>query len=316
MANAPRAPLALFIYRRIDSTARVLDGLEACAGFADTPVYVFSDAAKTPDIAHEVEAVRAMVRARLRPNMSLVAREQNMGLARSVIEGVGELCAAHGRAIVIEDDLVPQPAFLDWFDVALERYAGEPKVRQIAAYMFDIASIRESGRAVLLRHPTSKGWAVWQRSWNRFDPACTGWQERFQDAGFRKRFAIGHAMRFEDMFRMQMAGQLNSWAIRFHYSVIETDGLVVYPPQSLVADIGLEAGKATHGQRSAGLLPRLRLWEEGVPPPMPPVGPVVADDWAIRAWIGRLRMSPYGLAVLAARLRYRVQSLLGRRSRK
>lgn len=302
------APLALFVFRRYESTLRVLDALAKCYEFSSTPVTIYSDAGRSSVEQQQVERLREALRPRLPPNAQLVERKENFGLAASVIDGVGDLVSRYGRAIVIEDDLLPAPPFLAWFNAALDRFQDEPRVMQVAAHMFDVAPIRRAGRGVFLQHPTSKGWAVWQRSWNRFDPECLDWQAKLADPGFRARFRVRGAMRFEEMLRRQMAGRLSSWAIRFHYAVAKSDGLVLYPPMSLVEDVGRLAGQATHGQRSAGLLPPATVWPYPEVPALP--GEVAADDWAIKAWADRIHRSPFALARTAAAVRDIVASTL------
>jgi hypothetical protein len=303
----------LFVYRRADTAVQVLSALSANPGFAETDVLIFSDAPRGPDAAQDVRDVREAIRSQAGGNVRLVERPVNMGLAASVVDGVTALARSHGRVIVLEDDLVPSVAFLAWMNMALDRYASNRRVMQVAAHMFDVPPIRDAARGVFLRHPTSKGWGVWERSWSGFDLKCGGWEAKFADREFRERFRVGGAMRYEQMFRSQMAGRLDSWAIRFHYHVVKANGLVLYPPQSLVADVGLTAGKATHGQRLAPLLPRTPLWSQSLPPPLPEEA--VPDDWAAAAWSKRLTRSAYGLASRLAEARYRLLVETGLRNR-
>lgn len=287
------APLALFAYRRADPVLSVLTGLAQCPGFAETLVFVFSDGAKGDVDRADVADVRARLAAVAYPNVTIVERPRNFGLAASVIDGVGGLCARHGRAIVLEDDLVPAPPLLQWFNAALDRYEEDERVMQVAAFMFDVPAIRRAERGVFLGHPTSKGWAVWKRSWDHFDADCDDWPERSRDPDFMRRFEVKGAMRFARMMWRQRAGLSSSWAIRWHHSVVRRAGLVLYPPMSLVEDMGPAVGKATHGQATARLLPSAPLWPHATPPPLP--DRVELDQWAIDAFARRLNVSPYGL---------------------
>jgi hypothetical protein len=298
------APVALFAYRRSDSLLRVLKALEACPEFAATSLHVYSDGPRTADARDDVMAVRSALSRYGHPKLTLVARERNFGLAASVIDAVSQLTASHGRVIVLEDDLLPGPLFLGWMNRALDHYESETRVLQIASHMFDVPEIAAGAKGVFLGHPSSKGWGVWERSWRDFDPTCIGWEEEFRNSGFRDRFLVGNAMRFEDMFRQQMAGRIDSWAIRFHYHVVRMEGLVLYPPMSLVTDCGLSAGKATHGQRTARFLPRAPLWRHDQLPGFPDT--VARDEQAVTAWIRRLRCSPFGVASRLASWRYRL----------
>ena len=112
------APIALFVYRRTDMLGRIMDALEACPEFVYSDVFIFSDGAKVPAAAADVEAVRLLVKRRLRPNMKLIQAQGNNGLAQSIIEGVTRLSDEYGRVIVIEDDLVVSPVLLNWWTLA------------------------------------------------------------------------------------------------------------------------------------------------------------------------------------------------------
>lgn len=43
-----------------------------------------------------------------------------------------------------------------------------------------------------------------------------------------------------------MSGEIDSWAIRWYWSVFKNNGCVVYPPTSYVNNIGFD-GSGTHG---------------------------------------------------------------------
>jgi hypothetical protein len=289
-----QAPVALFVYRKPAAPLLVLDALSRCIGFANTRVYVFSDYAAVPAEEQQVLALRRSIRALGYPNLELVERTHNLGLAKSVSTGVSQLCREHGRAIVLEDDHRPAPATLLWFNQALEAYAADERVGAIAGHIVDVPAIRRRGRGVFLGHPESHCWAVWGRSWALYDPACAEWPLWMQDPDYRARFRVLGAMRYEHMMRDWRAGRSNSWAIRWHASLIRHRKLVLYPPQSMVMPLETDAKFASNGLRTEFLLPASPLWPGNTPPPLP--GCVEIDDWAVRAYANRLRYSGYGAA--------------------
>lgn len=117
-------------------------------------------------------------------------------------------------------------------------------------------------------------------------------------------------MRFADMMIDQMEGASDSWSIRWHHAVLANDGLVLFPPQTMIRNIGVEVGGATHGHLTAGLLPVGRLYEGTMVPKLP--DEVQLDSWALAAYQRRLRRSAYGLATDLGRVR----SALRRRLRR
>ncbi|SHO66864.1 hypothetical protein SAMN02745172_03524 [Pseudoxanthobacter soli DSM 19599] len=244
MSEGSLAPIAVFAYRRTDHLTKTLDALERCAEFSRSPVFVFSDGAKSESGAADVAAVRALVRARLRPNMTLVEAPANRGLANSISQAVTQLCDRYGRVIVIEDDLVVSPHALAWLNGGLDRYRDDERVFQISAHQFDVPDFAARKEGLFLHLTTSWGWATWKRAWDRFDPNAEGWEKLKTDRALRQRFDVG-GQPYSEMLRRQMEGRLDSWAIRWWWSVFKADGICLFPPRSLVQNIGFDE-TATH----------------------------------------------------------------------
>lgn len=292
--RSPPAPVALFVYRKATAALQVLRALTRCDGFGDTPVYVFSDGPAKESEREIVNRLRRSIRHLECPNLRLVEREENLGLARSIASGVSELCEQHGRAIVLEDDHVPAMGMLHWFRQALDAYQDDDRVAAVSGYIIDVPAIRRRGRGVFFWHPASPCWAVWRRSWALYDPVCAEWPIWMTDPDYAARFRVLGAMRFEHMMRDWNAGRSNSWAIRWHASVVLHRKLVLYPPQTMVSPIETDASLASNGNRTGVFHPGVRPWSSPIAPALP--DRVEIDDWAVRAWANRLRYSGYGAA--------------------
>jgi hypothetical protein len=246
------APIALFAYNRPVHLQRTIAALQRSALAKESELWMFCDASKKPvhegevrkvrEIAHAVGGFRAV---------EVVERTSNLGLARSIEDGVGRLCADYGRAIVVEDDIVVAPGFLDFLNRALDRYAEVSRVMQISGYMFP-GDYADRGDAVFLPLISCWGWATWKRAWDRYDPTGAGAAALRQDAAMRRRFNLDGAYDYYGMLERQLAGALDSWGVRWLLSVFLADGVVLYPSASLVENIGAD-GTGTHGVGSRGL---------------------------------------------------------------
>jgi hypothetical protein len=256
------APVALFVYRRLDLLSRVLDSLEACPEFAASKVFIFSDGPK-PSTAAAVCEVRAHLRSRLRPNMQLIEAEKNKGLARSIIDGVTRLCDEFGRVIVLEDDLLVSPALLTWLNAALNACANDPRVMQVSGYMYNVPALRGRSEGLFLPITESWGWATWKRAWAQFDPDAKGWDHLLTDPQMRYRFDLGDVYPYTRMLDRQMRGMIDSWAVRWYWSMFRAGGLTLYPPATLVANEGADA-LATHASWKS----RIRIKVEPAKPPL------------------------------------------------
>ena len=244
------APIAIFIFNRPDHVAKMLKSLAACPEFAESPLYIFCDGPRWPQEIDQVNSARGAARSVLGNRGSIVEHRENRGLANSIISGVTELCERYGRAIVLEDDLLVDPSFLRFMNAALDQYERDDRIMQISGHAFYVPEFERRETAVVLPFGTSWGWATWRRAWQRFDPACAGCERLKTDHVLRRRFNLDGAFEYYRMLQRQLQGRSDSWAIRWYWAIFRDDGLVVYPPRSLVVNIGFD-GTGTHGWRSA-----------------------------------------------------------------
>jgi hypothetical protein len=241
------APIALFCFNRPRHLARTLDSLMACEGFDSSPIFVFADGPRRDADQAATSAVREVLAARLPSRAKVSVRPVNAGLARNIVDGVGSVCAAHGRVIVLEDDLLLDPRFLTFMNDALDRYANDAAVYQVAGHSFESPAFANRSEAMLLPWVTSWGWATWQRAWDSYDEHATGWRDLAANAALRRRFNLDNAYDYATMLERQMRGELQSWAVRWYWSIFRADGLAVFPPFSLVDNTGFD-GSGTHGR--------------------------------------------------------------------
>ena len=177
-------------------------------------------------------------------SIAVVERPTNLGLANSVIDGTTRLIREFGRVIVVEDDLVVSPRFLEYMNRALERYQDDDSVMQVSGYMFPIDVAAETD-AFFMPFTTSWGWATWERAWQHFDPDMRGFDALVSDPHLRDSFDLDGAYGYFDMLERQRRGSIDSWAIRWYLSVFIRGGLTLYPARTLVRNIGFD-GSGTH----------------------------------------------------------------------
>ena len=240
------APVALFIFNRPEHLRRTIESLKRCDGFTESPIVVFGDGARGEQDMAAVEATRHIAIELLGDRAEYRLSETNQGLARSIIDGVELLLARYGRVIVVEDDLLLAPSFLRFLNEGLDHFANDERVYQVSGHMFDVPDFVQRREALLLPITTTWGWATWARAWKFFDPKANGWQALRQDHALCKRFNLNGSYDYSQMLERQMSRQIQSWGIRWYWSVFMRGGLSCFPPRSLVANIGMD-GSGTHG---------------------------------------------------------------------
>lgn len=231
------APIVIFVYNRPEHTRRTVEALKKNALAQESDLIIFSDAPKSETQAEMVREVRLYIRQIDGfKSVAFVERDANLGLARSIIDGVATTVNKYGRIIVLEDDMVTSPYFLTYMNEALEKYAGEDRVACIHGYVFPV--VQPLPEAFFLPGADCWGWATWRRGW-----ACFNSDGQFLLEELKRRKLI-HAFDFDStypFFKMlegQIKGENDSWAVRWYASAFLAGKLTLYPGRSLVHNIG------------------------------------------------------------------------------
>lgn len=243
------APIAIFVYRRCDHLAAMLDTLARCNGIGDSSVTVFSDGPRGDQDRDDVLAVRELVAGLGWSNLQVVHSETNKGLRRSIIEGVTRVTSLHGRVIVLEDDLHLSPLALEYFNAALDRYADEARVWSVCGYMYDVPRFRGRDSAFFLPYAHPWGWATWARAWSRADFGLTASDALLSSRSFRDAFNANGIADYAGMLALAQQGLIDSWFVRWYFNIFMHGGLSLFPPRSYVRNIGIGGAGATHGSR-------------------------------------------------------------------
>lgn len=267
----PLAPILLFAYNRPDHVQRCIASLQANTLSADSDLFIFSDAARTMADTDNVKAVREMTR-RVTGfrSVTITERQENWGLARSIIDGVTTLVKRYGRVIVVEDDLVVAPYFLQFMNDALETYKDEERIGHIQAC--DFTKNPSLPDMFLIKWTGSWGWATWERAWRFFEPDGRKLLHELEDRKLTRQFDFNGKYGFTRMLRRQIEGKNNSWAIRWNASLFLRDMLSLNVGRSLVANEGFDGSGTNCG---GGGLYDSELWMQ--PLPVQSITPVVEN---------------------------------------
>jgi hypothetical protein len=243
------APIALFVYNRPQHTLQTLEALAANDLAKESVLYVFADGAKssaTEADRQRIEETRQVVQSkRWCKEVIVKAQTTNQGLANSIINGVTKLLERHDTVIVLEDDLVTASGFLAYMNEALSRYANHEQVMQVSGYNFPLQK-KANNESYFLPLITSWGWGTWARAWKKFDPMATGYEVLKTNSQLQYQFNLNGSYPYTNMLFAQMEEKtIDSWAIRWWWSVFKEKGITLYPDCSLIKNIGV-GQDATH----------------------------------------------------------------------
>lgn len=239
------APVALFVHRRADHTREVVRSLQANAEAPRTRLYVFADGARRASDDAGVAEVRSYARSISGfASVTVVERDRNLGLAASIIAGVTAVLEDHEAVIVLEDDTVVGPYFLRFMNDGLACYRDDDLVASIHAYVYPVGV--ELPETFFLRGADCWGWATWRRAWRHFDADGAALLRRLQDSGEVHVWDHDGTSGLLEMLEGQVAGDVDSWAVRWTASTFLDGMYTLYPGRSLVHNIGND-GSGRHG---------------------------------------------------------------------
>lgn len=240
------SPVLIFTYKRLESLKRCIEGLLMNEECSETDVFIFSDAAKTEDDKFKVDEVRTYIQSiNGFQTKFIVTRSENFGLARSIIEGTTHVISKYGKAIVLEDDLVPTRNFLRFMNKSLETFQNSKHVFSISGYSFDLKAPRDCNfDSYFLNRGWSWGWATWEDRWKEVDWTVKDYASFKTNRKLQRDFNRGGSD-LTSMLNKQMSGKLDSWAIRWFYHQFKIKGVTLYPVKSKILNIGFD-NEATH----------------------------------------------------------------------
>jgi len=234
-------PVALFAYRRLSILERTVEALAANKGAHLTDIYFFSDGPKKHLDENSVYQVRNYLKTvQGFRSVKIINRKVNFGLARNIVEGVTEILSKSDSVIVLEDDIITSPFFLEYMNQSLDLYRNDSRVAQICAYSYlegDLAR-KIKDNTYFVKGSDCLAWATWSSSWKAY--MINPWfllKEVFRRNQV-KEFNRCHSYNYYGMLFKSCICNTYSWAIRFYASNFLLSRFTLYPVKSLAVHVG------------------------------------------------------------------------------
>jgi hypothetical protein len=239
-----RTPVAMFVFRRPDTTKQVAEAVAA----ANPPFVLICRNGPREGHPEDVEPcrqTRAVLDAVDWPcEVRYLEHEVNVGLGWNFGHGLPWIFGQTDRAIILEDDCLPNPSFFRFCDELLERYADDPRVSMIAGT--DMAFGKDVGpdSYYFARYGGIWGWASWRRTYEHYDIHMKDWP-RLRESGWLDEMLDDRLTRtaIGDVFDTVHADETRAvWDYQWLFACWRSGGLAAVPRTSLVRNIGAEGG--------------------------------------------------------------------------
>lgn len=235
-------PVALIAYNRPEHLRQVLDALKANK---PKELWIFCDSAKDDAAEPAVEEVRQIVKGLKRRKVYISSWSPHAGLGQSVLNAVTAMMNIHKAAIILEDDCVPGPQFLNYMNACLDKYRDNERVLAISGYTVQLPE------AMLANHPwdcyffpriETWGWATWRHKWELYRRDI---QQAYAEAQEKKIDLDRGGPDVPAMIDARAQGRTQSWSPGWMLAGYLNDMVCVYPTVSHIQNIGTD-GSGVH----------------------------------------------------------------------
>lgn len=234
------APIALFVYNRPWHTRKTIEALQQNNLASLSALIIFSDGAKSDDDAAQVADVRSYLHDISGfASVTVIESEKNQGLSTAIINGVSKILETYEAVIVLEDDLVTSPFFLNFMNEALTKYRDNDRVVCVNAYMYPVEKSMLP-ETFFIKGADCQGWATWRRGWEVFEPDGRKLFHELKQRNLIREFDYDNTYSYSRILYFQQKGLVNSWAIRWYAAAFLQNKLTLYPHTSLIENIGFD----------------------------------------------------------------------------
>jgi len=171
--------------------------------------------------------------------------DENMGCRTRVSSGLDWVFENVERAVILEDDCVPDPTFFTFCRRLLEKYENQSHIMTISGTNYQ-RERRTVHSYYFSRYMHCWGWATWRDAWRQFDHEMSTWPT-IRDQKWLSQIFVSRssASYWRDIFERVHSDEIDSWAYVWQYSIWMRGGLNVIPEVNLVENIGF-GDEATH----------------------------------------------------------------------
>jgi hypothetical protein len=172
-------------------------------------------------------------------------RDSNLGIRVAIPDAVNWAISRYGRVVVIEDDVIPGPDFLNYMKKNLDDFSSEKKIGNISGYSC-VPQEFITNRGALSRmskYPSSYAWGTWDRAWRFYQDDISD----IDDVIESMMFDLVSKISWKVNFSIVKSELVSTWAYRWLASLWRNNLSSISPNVNLVEYIGQTNG--THTRR-------------------------------------------------------------------
>lgn len=240
-------PVAFFTFNRLDTAKQVFARIKE----AKPPkLYLVSDGPRAgrEGEAEKVEAVRNYLLSNIdwECEVNKNFAPSNMGCGKRMSSGITWVFENEERAILLEDDCVPEATFFRYCEEMLDKYADNEEVMIISGNN-QIAYIDSFEGSYGFSHQANIwGWAAWRRTWKDYDYDMKDWPQNKKLPVWKQIYNRKAYWTLMAEYDTMYNHGYDTWDYQVSYMLGKKSAYCVIPKVNLVSNAGFTGQEFTH----------------------------------------------------------------------
>ena len=247
------APVVIFVYKRPEHTKKVISVIK---NINIKKIYVIADGWKNENEKSLVVNTRDLFN-QLELNIKKIFFDRNVGLRKNAELGLKEVFKFEDRAIVLEDDTLPEKSFFKFCDILLKKYEVDQNISLITGTNFQTQlTENEKNDYFFSKYPCFWGWATWKDRWEKlFDNQMSNWREFKKSGKFSKSFLNRSERSYWNERFYYHTKNLNkgTWDYPFLLNQFYFEKKSIIPKKNLISNIGYDLPTSINPNKTSNL---------------------------------------------------------------
>jgi hypothetical protein len=246
-------PVLCIVFNRPRETQILVDTLlKANVG----PIYFSCGGPRGEQDEDSVNAVRSIITdAPWTVDIRTRFQDKNLGCRRNIIDAIDWILSIHDFAIILEDDVIPEPSFFPYCIEMSQRFSNENSIMMITG-LNELGHYSPRGGSYFCTTGGTWGWGTWARAWELMDRdfRILDKEGAAENLSWYRTHIPRQVNRVLKGYEATKRGLVDTWDYEWALTRMSLRGFSIAPASNLISNIG--TGKnATHTRKLTALTP-------------------------------------------------------------
>ena len=241
-------PILLITYKRPKYLKKVLTRIKK---IKPSVLYIYSDGPKNLIEDSDVQKCRKIIN-----NINWCSVKKKFNKSNEGIEEVPKLAInwifkSATKAIILEDDTLPEASFFEFCRKLLKKYEGRKKISMISGSNLALEhSDRIKESYYYSKYSNIWGWATWKDRWNSYDKRMIKWPSFKKSKLENICYFKNEYLWWKKMFDLTFKQKSKNWDYQWTFQNFYKKRLSIVPKNNLISNFGVAIA---HGKNASSL---------------------------------------------------------------